>query len=898
MIGKKIGHYHITDKIGEGGMGVVYKAHDTKLDRDIALKVLPPAFTEDEDRLLRFEREAKVLASLNHSNIAAIYGVEEYETRQLLVLELVPGETLADHIRKRRIDLAETLDIFRQIASGLEAAHEIGVIHRDLKPANIKIRPKGQVKILDFGLAKSFGGSLVSDEQLDDSTIVQTLTGEGVIFGTASYMSPEQARGKSLDRRADIWAFGCMLFEALTGQRIFKGETVPEVLSSVLSSEPAWTALPDTIPASILDLLKRCLRKDPSKRLRDMGDIRITLEEVAEEFMPPAAVPESAVAFERSAVQRNLPWVITAACLLIAALAVWSPWIQPMEILPQTVKKFQMIVPPLNVYGPSGRSSNIALSPDGSRMVFVVDTGSTTQLYLREMDQAQARPITGTEGAITPFFDPGGEWVGYFDSESQHISKVSLLGAPPRSVCSAPDVRGADWGENDIIVYSPAQNTGLHMVSSSGSTPQQLTQPDFAAGEKSHRLPELLPGGKAIVFTIGSGNIDSWDSATIAVVSINSREQKVLIEGGTNPRYSPTGHLIFARAGGLYAVPFDVARLETTGVPVLVRQGVVTSEVFGGAQFTFSGEGSLAYVPGGPDMPIRSLVWVHRDGSEGAINAPAQYYYGPRISPNGQEVAVTIGRANDEIWVYGLERGELVRRMFGGGDASRALWMPDSEHLVFVANTATQSKVSMMRADGGGPPEDLIQRTHNQYPGCVSSDGKWLIYVEQPLVTGSDIWAFEFGSATEPWAYAQTTAIETMPSLSPDSKWLAYVTNESGRFEIVVQSFPEPRGKHQISISGGPEPVWSSDGKELFFRRGNGIMVVTIEATDPEFRASSPVLLFETLSIEVRQFRSYDYSPRRDQFLIVKSLERSQVIQVDIVLNWFEELNRLVPMEK
>jgi serine/threonine-protein kinase len=602
MIGKTLSHYKVLEKIGQGGMGEVYRAEDTNLDREVAIKVLPEQFTKDPQRLARFEREAKLLAQLNHPNIAAIYGLEEADGVRFLALELVPGETLQERVAKGPVPVEEALEVCRQIAEGVEAAHEKGVIHRDLKPANVKVTPNGKVKILDFGLAKAFEAETPVTDISQSPTLTEEMTRAGVILGTAAYMSPEQAKDKPVDKRADVFAFGAVLYELLTGKRAFEGETITETIAAVLKSEPDWEKLPSDTPWRIKELLDDCLQKEAHDRSHDISHTRIQIKKALKE--PATASPTGVSSRVQSPAWRKaVPWSIAAVALVIAGVAVWN--LTPSSI-PASLTTFALNLPSSDRFTTLGHEV-LALSPDGTRLVYSV---ANDQLYLREMDQLESQPIPGTQGADGPFFSPGGQWVGF---TAGALKKVSITGGAPVTLSDDVNIHGASWGADDTIIFAPnSGNRGLFRISAAGRDPVALTTPDPNKSETAHSWPQILPGGQAVLFTVWTGGI--WDDARIVVEQIEERERRVLIEGGTHAQYVPTGHLVYSRANTLMAVPFDLARLEITGSPLPVVVGVWQGAVSGVAQFAFSDLGSLVYVPGSSAAAERTLVWVNRQG--------------------------------------------------------------------------------------------------------------------------------------------------------------------------------------------------------------------------------------------------------------------------------------------
>jgi hypothetical protein len=673
-VGRQLGSYQVISFLDLGGMGEVYQARDTKLGRDVALKVLPAAFVHDPDRLARFQREARMLAALNHPNIATIHGLEQSEGVHYLVMELVLGETLAERLRAGPLAVEEALRICGRIAEALEAAHEKGVMHRDLKPANVKVTSEGKIKVLDFGLAKAFAGDGGPDLS-QAPTLTGTGTEEGRILGTAAYMSPEQARGKAVDKRNDIWAFGCVLYEVLTGRQAFKGETLSDTIAGVLEREPDWQALPPATPAKVRDLLRRCLRKDSQQRLRDIGDARIEIEEAL--AAPATAQPAAPVKEVRAGWRKPLLWGV--ASLVLAAIAGLAVWVLKPPA-PQPVTRTVINLPPGQQLA-AGLDSAIALSPDGTRLAYVASQAGAQQLYVRAMDSMEATPIPDTDGAVAPFFSPDSQWLGFFADNK--LKKVSVSGGAPITLCDAPGPQhSASWGSDDTVVFHGPPNLGLFRVSAAGGAPIQVTTPDPKKGEATHLLPDLLPGGKAVLFAAGPASGNLANAMQLVVSSLQTAERRDLI-AGTSPRYALTGHLVYAQGARLMAVPFYPQRLAVTGSPVPVLEGVLQSLWSGVAQCSFSRTGTLVYVPGGLQGAQRRLVWVDRKGTEQPLPAPVRAYRTPRISPDGRRVAVTSSESGDNIWLYDLARETLTRLTFEGRGNLLPIWTPDGRRIAF-----------------------------------------------------------------------------------------------------------------------------------------------------------------------------------------------------------------------
>ncbi len=895
----KVGPYEIIALLGAGGMGEVYRARDTRLGREIALKVLPEAFARDTERMARFEREAKVLASLNHPNIAAIYGLEESEGSRALVMELVEGPTLGERIGRGLLPLEEVLAITLPIAEALEYAHERGIIHRDLKPANVKLTTDGKVKVLDFGLAKALEAETTRQELQNSPTLTAVVTQAGVLLGTAAYMSPEQARGRPVDRRADIWAFGCVLYEMLTGHCAFAGETTSDVVASVIRAEPDWSTLGDSVPSRIRELLRRCLQKDPRQRLQAIGEARIAIQEA----LSGSAMPESSASGRSQQISRRSrgAWARTAIGValgaLLAGLVAW--YLRPAAAR-HTVTRFAFAFK-----APGGQSvagfpmrdfPAVAISPDGRELAYVVSSGETTQVYLRPMDRLESQVVPGSENATSPFFSPDSQWIGFF--ANGRLKKASIHGGDPETLCDAPINRGATWGPDNTIVFTPNVFGGLMRVSAAGGPPVAFTTPDLAKkGELSHRWPQFLPGGKAVLFVIATAkDIGSFSQSEIAVERLDTHAMKILPVRGTYPRYSSTGHLLFAREGRLFAVPFDVKRLQVTGQPMPVLDSVRSSPNSGVTNFMVSDTGALAYLPENASSPEGSLVWVDRHDQIKAIPAPARVYSSSQISPDGTRVALSIFSGNNaNVWVYDLPHGTLTRLTFD--DHSTApVWSPDGKQIAFTTTRQNGPGILRKAADGSGVDEFLASgKSLIEVPTSWSPDGKFLAYWTVGAETGRDIWLMPLTGGGKPQPFLQTKFNEQQAAFSPDGRWIAYTSDESGRFEVYVQPFPGPGGKWQISGDGGDTPMWAHNGRELFFVSSDKLMSVSV-MTHTGFSASTPRMAAHVppaLAIRLGN-NKYDVSPDGEHFLFVKAnVANEPPDEVRVVLNWSEELKRI-----
>ena len=820
-------------------MGQVYQATDTKLNRQVALKILPEAFATDPDRLARFQREAQVLASLNHPGIAAIYGLEESDDTRALVLELVEGPTLADRIAKGPIPVDEALPIAKQIAEALEAAHEAGVIHRDLKPANIKVKDDGTVKVLDFGLAKALDTTPQGDPS-QSPTLTAAATQTGVILGTAAYMSPEQARGKPVDRRADIWAFGVVVYEMLTGARPFQGEDVSLTLASVMKSDVDVKRLPLDLPETLRTVLRRCLEKDPLLRIRDMGDVRLAMAG-AFETTAVAATVVPAVSQPR-AWRQALPWVAGASLAIVTGLAGWymrAP-------TPPRVGRFGISVPANNPLRIATNNTDVAISLDGTRIAYIAGIGNGQQLYVRSLHELQETPLASGD-LFSPFFSPDSEWVGFYDRASgRTLQRVSVFGGPTVPIAQLSGVMiGASWRADDTIVFAiQSGGTGLLRVPAVGGEPEALTTPNESRGELRHGWPSFLPGGRALLYTVFTG--PTIEDAQIAVLNLDTGEETVLLPG-SNPHYSPTGHIVYGAAGALMAVGFDLARLEVTASPVPVLDGVVIKDS-GAVDFSLAEDGSLVYVAGAATAggtAQRTLVWVDRQGQEEPLSAPPRTYNTPRLSPDGTRVALEVRGRERDIWIWDLARGTLTRLTFDPANESGAVWTPDGRHIAFGSELSGSTNLFWKAADGTGSVERLTDNPNNQFPQAFSPDGRLLLFLEGHPDTGADlaVLSMEGNRPTEPLLVTEFN--ERNSALSPDGRWMAYESNASGQNEIYVRPFPDVNQELlQISTGGGTQAVWAPDGQELFYRSNTGLMVVPVER-EPSFATGVPELMVE-----------------------------------------------------
>ena len=894
MIGKTLSHYKIIEKIGQGGMGVVYRAEDTNLSRDVAIKVLPEQFTKDPQRLARFEREAKLLASLNHPNIAAIYGLEEADGVRFLALELVEGETLADLLTKGPVPVEKTLEVCRQIAEGVEAAHEKGVIHRDLKPANVKVTPEGKVKILDFGLAKAFETESPVTDISQSPTLTEEMTRAGVILGTAAYMSPEQARGEDVDKRTDIFAFGCVLYELLTGKRTFGGKTVTDTLAKVLEGVPDWKALPDSTPWRIQELLQRCLTKDPADRLLNVGEARIQIKKALEE--PATELPTGTAGAVQPVQQR---WGMTVG-LVVLALAVGGlvSWLLIQPSSPeQSLNRFVITPsPPATLTATTGRE--VAISPDGKHLVYLANIEGVNTLYLRSLDDFVDRPIAGTEGAnAAMFFSPDSGSVAFYAQGV--LKKVALTGGAPITLCQAfTGWASGTWGPDDTIVFNI--NNSLHRVSANGGEPELLLALSQDQGENALVWPQFLPGGENLLFTLVERAGTQYH---LKILSLETGEQRTVLENARQAQYLTTGYLIYEQVGtgNLMVAPFDPTRIEVTGDPVLVVQQVRNAGA-GYVDFTISENGTLAYVPGGAQtLHEHSLVWVDQQGTETLVTEERRDFSAPRISPDGKRFAINIRDTTNfrQMWIYDLEIGSLNRMTFEERNNGSPAWSPDSKSLAFQSGSPGNFGMAKQPVDRSSPQERLTSTPNRQNPSSWSPDGKLLAFSENPRPS-IDVGILPMEGDGEPEYILTSPANECCPKFSPDGKWLAYVSDELGIPNVYVRPFPEPDVKWLISgeDEGGGQPVWSPDGTELFYRSGDKMMVVSIQTQDQTLNLGNPRILFEGRYVSHSStpgYQYYDISPDGKRFLMMKEDTAVEQSQINVILNWFEELKRLVP---
>jgi serine/threonine-protein kinase len=883
--GTRLGRFEILELLGAGGMGEVYRARDLRLGREVALKLLPEQFVRDAQRLARFERETQVLASLNQPNIAALHEIVALEGTHALVLELVEGETLSERIARGALPLPEALGIAAQIATALDAAHERGIVHRDLKPGNVKLRPDGTVKLLDFGIAKVLDPATTGSNPAAVTLTAAEVPGGGArILGSPAYMSPEQARGMEVDRRGDIWSFGCLLYEMLTGVRAFGGDGPSDVIAKVIEREPDFAALPAEVPITIRRLLQRCLEKDKRRRLRDIGDARL---ELLDALHNPGGEPTATGPFASWAASSR-PWVrrrVLAVLTIAAVLAGTLAWLSRRDGTPAP------LVTRFVLSEESYAGGGMAISPDGTQIAYLNNRG----LVVRSRDRLESKALAPQNIAQgVPFFSPDGEWVGFRGWEA--LKTVPSAGGPVRTVAERQAATVGTWVGEDIYF---AGMGGLFRISAHGGAPVALAE--AAAGEQFASV-EVLPDRRAILFTVipTRGNVDgmaaSLPSARIEALQLPTGRRQVVVRGGGRPRYTRTGHLLYVSGGTLYAVPFDTIQLRTRGtaVPVIVTEGPLDYDI--------SAEGTLIYQSAGPDTKLE-LAWVDRQGRATSLDAPPMKYVYPRISPDGKRVAIdVIDPPERDIWMWDLGRHTLERFTKDPTGNPIVTWSPDGSHLVFGSERSGVSNAYRQAADGSGEPERLLASDSLQMPISYTPDGRLLVSMD---VTGHqrDIYLMTIEGQRKSEPLIQGPANELWAEVSPDGRWLVYDSDESGQFEVYVRPFPNAYqgSRWQVSAAGGRQPLWSHDGRELFYRDFSGALMAVPVAAGPGFSPGRPVRLFDGAGFIGAGARgggrTYDVSSDGRRFLMVRvRADDAGATPFVVVLNWFEELQRLAPI--
>ena len=894
--GTRIGAYEILSAIGAGGMGEVYRARDTQLGRDVAIKVLPDAFATDAERLARFRREAQVLASLNHPNIGHIYGFEG-DAIPALVLELVEGPTLAARIAQGPLPPAEAVPIARQVAEALEAAHEAGIIHRDLKPANIKVREDGTVKVLDFGLAKAVTSDSAADP-MNSPTLTARATQLGTILGTAAYMSPEQAKGRAIDKRADVWAFGAVLFEMLTGRRAFEGEDISETLASVLRQDIDLAALPSSTPDVLRGLITRCLERDPKRRLRDIGEARLQLETPAAVAGTRAAAPAAAAGTTTK--RSGLAHVVAGILLVALGVMAWLWW-RASSQAPPPVTRVSVTLPP-DVTLRLIIHPIIAVTNDGSRIALVGNRKGVDQLYVRPINEFEPRLLAGTEDASSPFFSPDGTWIAFFAGGK--LKKVPADGGPVITLAeNTTDNRGGIWLDDDTIIYTPGPATPIYRISAAGGTPVAASTVDEAKHERTHRWPEMLPDGKTVLITVGSvEHPDDYDDATIEAIRLDTGARTTVLRAGRTARYVSPGTLLFLRGKVLYAVPFDAGTLAVKGAPVPVIDGISGDVTTGSAHYAVAKNGTLVFVPGDPSGGNRQVVWVDKQGKATPVDVAAAHYDGPHVSPDGRRVAIDVvaGASLRDIYVIDTVIGTSSRLTFGGVENRSPIWMHDGRRLVYIAYDRAKnvSAIMIMSADGSGEAQKVTEVSGQAYAEDLTRDDATLILSANSSTARGKFEIFRLmlqpGSKPEPEVSSPAGDVQNA-TLSPDGKWLAYYSADQGHPEVYVQSFGSKGSRSQVSNAGGVEPRWAPDGSALYYQQADGLMRVPIEPGAALTRGKAQMLFNASAQQAVSDSgQTYDIDPKGARFLMLRpATEGAPAPDVHVIFNWFDELNKI-----
>ncbi len=883
MIGNVVSHYKILEHLGGGGMGVVYRAEDTKLKRTVALKFLPPDLTRDPDAKERFVREAQAASALQHNNICNVHDIDQGPDGQMfIVMDLYEGETLKKKIERGPLKIEAAIDVAIQIAQGLARAHEQGIVHRDIKPANVMITSDGVAKIVDFGLAKLRGQSM------------RTRTGS--TLGTAAYMSPEQTKGESVDHRTDIWSLGVTIFEMVTGQLPFKGDYENAVMYSILNTDPEpLTALRTGVPMELERIVSKALAKNRDERYQHVDDILVDLRVLrtspSDRTTSPADSGPGRTPRRVGRWRQLSPWFVALFMAVVAAAAFWKPWSGPTVANQRPVRFSETLQEGDSLDGNSNSGPAIAISRDGRKLVYGVVQNGISRLYLRALDSLEGRPISGTEGGRAPFFSPDGNWVGFW--ADGYLKKVSLHGGAPQNICEAATVGGAWGADNTIVFVRWIAGDGLFRIQADGSNPQRLVELTDIAPLNWYCWPQILPDGKTILITVSAG----WRTTQIALVSTETRTIQYLIKGGGYARYSPTGHIVYGRPGegDVWAVPFDLKTLTISGSSFPVLEGVMMKRD-ASAQFALSETGTLVYIHGSGAVDNDTIALVNRGGETRSLPIPPGAFHGFRFSPDGKRLVFTWHQAMPNLWIYELDRGVLRRFTDDQGGDWTPLWTPDGKRILFQSDRAGRGFRLFWKAlDGEGPAEMLTETDYKQQPGCWTADGKSLIFQEGVYAeTGHDIMLLSLEGDRKPRPLLQTRYNERYPALSPDGRWMAYGSDESGRWEVYARRYPDLKDIVRISTDGGSAPMWSPDGRELFFWDTNRRTLVSVPVrTGGTLEVGKPTVFAggEFSFGGNSWYRNYDISPDgKKVVMILRGKPGPNPRRFNVVLNWFEEL--------
>jgi serine/threonine protein kinase len=901
--GAKLGPYEILAALGAGGMGEVYKARDTRLDRTVAIKILPQTLAADPQFRERFDREARTISQLDHPHICALYDVGEQQGTAYLVMQYLEGETLESRLKKGALPLGQALQVAVQIGDALTTAHKAGIVHRDLKPGNIMLTKSG-AKLLDFGLAKTNAPAVAGAGVSMLPTTPPNLTAHGTILGTFQYMAPEQLEGHEADPRADIFAFGAVVYEMLTGRKAFQGKSQASLIGAILKDEPLPISTVRPLTPPLLDrVVKKCLAKEPSRRWQTASDLHDELTWIADGRSEP--VTSGRASPGRRA--HRLTWVLaTVATLAVAAASGIAAWkLKPDP--PRAVRRFAVALPEGSQLPLSARMI-FAVSPDATHLVYAATAANAanSQLYLRAMDQIAAKPIPGTAGSEAPFFSPDGQWIGF--SQNGRLKKVATSGGAPQDLCEATYASGASWPSPGRILFGRGPD-GIWQVSADGGQPSRLITVD--AKKEIAYGPQMLPGGKAVLFTVASqelaasgSNQSLWDNAQIVVQSLDSGTRTVVVRNGADARYVASGHLVYVRQGTLLAVPFDLARNAAIGNPVPAVDGIQEATIggvasigrnaTGAAQFTVSQNGLFAYIPQDLAALARTLVWVDRHGHETPISVPERAYAYPRISPDGTHAVVDSRDQEQHIWTWDFSRENLNRVTFDPAADIAPLWTPDGRRIVFLRpGQGLFSKA----ADGTGAEDHLTESgTDVLVPNTFSHDGTRLVFEDQ-TAQGWDLKMLSHDDKRVVDLIAQPIVNELNADISPDGRWLVYQSDESGQNEIYVRPFPTVQGgQWKISPAGGTRPLWARSGRELFYLASGGTVMATPIESSSSFKWGNPTKLFSGPYYAGLNGRTYDVSSDGQQFLMIKAVSTVNTMpRIIVVENWLDELKRLVP---